>query len=73
MIRNFFKPVDSRRHFINLLVDDLNFDAQVARNKEEIESRQTAKRTRSAESRSPATTELEWRLKEREWKEQNLN
>lgn len=52
MIRNFFKPVDSRRHSINLLVDDLNFDAQVARNEEEIESRQTAKRMRLAESRA---------------------
>ena len=52
MIRNFFKPVDSRRHSINLLVDDLNFDAQLARNREEIESRQTAKRMRLAESRA---------------------
>ena len=52
MIRNFFKPVDSRRRSINLLVDDLNFDAQLARNREEIESRQTAKRMRLAESRA---------------------
>ena len=52
MIRNFFKPVDSRRHFINLLVDDLYFDAQVARNKEGIDSRQTAKWMRLAESRA---------------------
>lgn len=52
MIRNLFKPVESWRYFINLLVDNLNFDAQVARYKEEIDSRQTAKWMRLAEYRA---------------------
>ena len=35
MIRDFFKAVDKRRHAVDLLVADINFDAQLARNKEQ--------------------------------------
>ena len=35
MIRRLFQPVDKRRHAVNLLLDDISFDAQSVRNQEQ--------------------------------------
>lgn len=52
MIRNFFKPADKRRHAVDLLVDEIKFDAQLVKSKEDSDLRILEKKMKLAAARA---------------------
>ena len=64
MIRDFFKAVDKRRHAVDLLVADINFDAQLARNKEQSDLFLRDKKEKLAASRAERNCQIRAEIEE---------
>ena len=64
MIRDFFKAVDKRRHAVDLLVADINFDAQLARNKEQSDLFLRDKKEKLAASRAERNYQIRAEIEE---------
>ena len=65
MIGDFLKPADKRRHAVDLLVDDINFDAQQVKNRERRDLTIREKKMKMAASRASRDADIRAENEER--------